>query len=88
MPVAALVAGALFASSVRASGGEDLRTDQAKLPDLIRSQNRTNEERNDRLGDLQAQVDAATAKLAPGDLQTQKIERQANELAPAAGRTP
>ena len=29
VPVAALVAGTLFASSVRASQGEDLRTDQA-----------------------------------------------------------
>ena len=43
VPVAALVAGTLFASSVRASQGEDLRTDQAQLPDLIRAQNRTNE---------------------------------------------
>ena len=30
VPVAALVAGTLFASSVRASQGEDLRTDQAQ----------------------------------------------------------
>ncbi len=87
VPVAALVAGTLFASSVRASQGEDLRTDQAQLPDLIRAQNRTNESRNAQLDDLQGQVDQATAGLAPGDLQTQKLERQANELAATAGRT-
>ena len=87
VPVAALVAGTLFASSVRASQGEDLRTDQAQLPDLIRAQNRTNESRNAQLDDLQGQVDQATAGLAPGDLQTQKLERQANEIATAAGRT-
>ena len=87
VPVAALVAGALFASSVRASGGEDLRTDQAELPDLIRAQNRMNEDRSARIGELQRQVDAATAALAPADLQTQRLERQANELAAAAGRT-
>jgi uncharacterized protein YlxW (UPF0749 family) len=88
VPVAALVAGSLFASSVRASQGEDLRTDQAHLPDLIRSQNRANEQRAGTLDDLQAQVDAQTAALAPGNLATQKLERQANELAAAAGRTP
>src|SRR6478609_2127698 len=71
VPVAALVAGTLFASSVRASQGEDLRTDQAQLPDLIRAQNRTNESRNAQLDDLQAQ----------------KLERQANEIAATAGRT-
>ena len=68
VPVAALVAGTLFASSVRASQGEDLRTDQAQLPDLIRAQNRTNETRAGQLDDLQGKVDEATAALAPGDL--------------------
>lgn len=88
VPVVALVAGSLFASSVRASQGEDLRTDQAQLPDLIRAQNRTNEDRSGRLDELQGQVDAQTAALAPGNLATQKLERQANELAAAAGRIP
>lgn len=87
VPVAALVAGTLFASSVRASQGEDLRTDQAQLPDLIRAQNRTNETRASQLDELQGQVDDTTAALAPGDLVTQKLERQANEVATAAGRT-
>jgi uncharacterized protein YlxW (UPF0749 family) len=87
VPVAALVAGTLFASSVRASQGEDLRTDQAQLPDLIRAQNRTNETRAGQLDELQGKVDEATAALAPGDLETQKLERQANEIATAAGRT-
>ena len=88
VPVAALVAGTLFASSVRASHGEDLRTDQAQLPDLIRAQNRTNGARSAQLDQLQGRVDEATAALAPGDLQTQKLERAANEIATAAGRTP
>ena len=60
-----LVAGTLFASSVRASQGEDLRTDQAQLPDLIRAQNRTNETRAADLDDLQGQVDEATARAGP-----------------------
>ena len=88
VPVAALVAGTLFASSVRASDGSDLRTDQARLPDLIRAQNRTNEDRAAQFGALQGRVDAATAALAPGDLETQKLERQAGEIAAVAGRTP
>ncbi len=87
VPVAALVAGALFASSVRASQGEDLRTDQARLPDLIRAQNRTNGDRASQLDDLQGKVDEATAALAPRDLDAQKLEQAANELATAAGRT-
>jgi uncharacterized protein YlxW (UPF0749 family) len=87
VPVAALIAGTLFASSVRAAQGEDLRTDQAQLPDLIRAQNRTNETRASQLDELQGQVDDATAALAPGDLETQRLERQANALALAAGRT-
>lgn len=88
VPVAALVAGALFASSVRASQGENLRADYGRLPDLIREQTRVNAERSERIDELQAQVDEATAALAPGDLLTQRIEREAAQLAPAAGRTP
>lgn len=87
VPVAALVAGALFASSVQASGGRDLRTDAARLPDVIRDQNRVNEQRATEVDRLRAQVDEATARLAPGDVVTQKLERQADELASAAGRS-
>ncbi|MGL5819596.1 MAG: DUF881 domain-containing protein [Phycicoccus sp.] len=88
VPVAALVAGALFASSVRASdGGASLRSDAARLPDLIREQTRANEQRSEQVGDLQSQVDDATAELAPGDVLTQRLERGADDLAAAAGRT-
>ena len=88
VPVAALVAGALFASSVRASQGEDLRTDQAQLPDLIRAQNRTNEDaRRASSTSCRPRSTRRPPALAPGDLETQKLERQANELAAAAGRT-
>ena len=67
VPVAALVAGALFASSVRASEGGQLRPEQGELADLIRAQNRTNEDYASRLNDLQTKVDEATAAMAPGD---------------------
>ena len=87
VPVVALVAGALFASSVRAAQGQDIRPDQAMLPDLIRSQNRVNQERTAEVGRLTAEVEQKTASLAPGDVGTQNLERQANELAPVAGRT-
>jgi len=87
VPVAALVAGALFASSVRASEGGDLRPEQGELPDLIRAQNRTNEQHASRLNDLQSQVDEATAAMAPGDLETRELEGKANEIAAGAGRT-
>lgn len=87
VPVAALVAGALFASSVRASESGALRPEQGELADLIRAQNRTNEEYASRLNELQAKVDEATAALAPGDLETRDLEDKANQLAVGAGRT-
>ncbi|GIL37706.1 DUF881 domain-containing protein [Phycicoccus sp. DTK01] len=87
VPVAALVAGALFASSVRASDGEELRTGYTRLPDLIREQTRVNADRAEKVDTLRAQVEDATAALAPGDLTTQRLERQAAEIATAAGRT-
>lgn len=87
VPVVALAAGALFASSVRAAQGQDIRPDQAMLPDLIRSQNRTNEQRALEVDRLRREVDEKTADLAPGDVTTQSLERQAGELAPLAGRT-
>lgn len=87
VPVVALVAGSLFASSVRISQGQDLRTDQVVLPDLIRERTRSNEARAVRLDELQAEVDTSTAALAPGDLLTQGLQRRANEIATAAGRT-
>jgi uncharacterized protein YlxW (UPF0749 family) len=87
VPVAALVAGALFASSVRASESGALRPEQGELADLIRAQNRTNEEYASRLNELQAKVDEETAALAPGDLETRDLEDKANQLAVGAGRT-
>ncbi len=86
VPVVALVAGSLFASSVRISQGQDLRTDQVVLPDLIRERTRSNEARATRLDELQAQVDSATAALAPGDLVTQRTESRGNGILGAAGR--
>jgi len=88
VPVAALLAGALFASSVRAADGQDLRTDYARLPDLIREQTRVNEQRQAAVDELQSEVDAATAALGPGDSETQALDRQAGEVAMAAGRIP
>ena len=87
VPVAALLAGALFASSVRASDGQDLRADYARLPDLIREQNRVNEQRQEEVDQLQQELDAATADLAPRGSQTESLDRRAGEVAPAAGRT-
>ncbi len=87
VPVAALVAGALFASSVRASQGEDLRADYTRLPDLIRKQTQVNADRAAEVDDLRAKVEAATAALAPSDVMTQRLERQAAEISMAAGST-
>ena len=88
VPVTALLAGALFASSVNAADGHDLRTDYARLPDLIREQTRVNEQRQATVDELQSEVDSITAALAPGDSETQALDQQANDVAVTAGRTP
>jgi uncharacterized protein YlxW (UPF0749 family) len=86
--VAALLAGALFASSVRASQGNDLRADYVRLPDLIRAQTKVNADRAGEVQALQSQVDAATSRLAPGDVTTQRLQREADQIAATAGRVP
>ena len=88
VPVAALVAGALFASSVRASGGEDLRADSARLPDLIREQTRVNAERAGEVDDLRTKVEEATARLVPVTCRPSSSSAKAAQIAAAAGRTP
>ncbi|MBR7742555.1 DUF881 domain-containing protein [Phycicoccus sp. BSK3Z-2] len=87
VPVAALVAGALFASSVRVSDGGDVREDYARLPDLIREQTQVNTARTEQIRTLRAEVDEATAALAPGDATTSGLESRAAAIAPSAGRT-
>ncbi len=87
VPVAALLAGALFASSVRAADGQDLRADYTNLPDLIREQNQVNEQRQATVDGLQGEVDAATAALAPDDSRIQALEQEAEAVALSAGRT-
>ena len=87
VPVAALIAGSLFASSVRASDGGDLRSDYARLPDLIREQTQVNADRAARIDQLRAEVDDVTADVAPGDARTAALTDEANGLASAVGTT-
>lgn len=85
VPVVALCAGVLFATSASTAKGTDLRSSASELPDLIRQQTRQNAETAERVGALQAEVDRLSARSMPGDTQVADLTRQANALMGAAG---
>jgi uncharacterized protein YlxW (UPF0749 family) len=60
VPVAALAAGVLFATSGRTALGTDLRGDVIELPGLVAARERENAQRQAELTELQAEVEALT----------------------------
>jgi uncharacterized protein YlxW (UPF0749 family) len=85
VPVVALCAGVLFATSASTARGTDLRSSASGLPDLIRTQTRENAQAAGEVSALQTEVDALSADQAPGDVRLTQLTRQAEELAMAAG---
>ncbi len=87
VPVVGILAGALFATSSQASQRGALRSTAQGLPDLIRSQTALNARLTGQLTTLQGEVDALTAKEAPGSNTTASVTERAAALAIPAGRT-
>ncbi len=87
VPVVGVLAGALFATSSAASQSGSLRSTATGLPDLIRSQTKTNERLTQRLSGLETEVDQLTKANAPDSVTTDRLTKQADALAGAAGRT-
>jgi uncharacterized protein YlxW (UPF0749 family) len=85
VPLVALGAGVLFATSASTAKGTDLRSSASRLPDLIRTQTRENARDARQVSALQAQVDRLSSQQAPGDVELTQLTRQAVQLAGAAG---
>jgi uncharacterized protein YlxW (UPF0749 family) len=85
VPLVALGAGVLFATSASTAQGTDLRSSASDMPDLIRAQTRQNSRAAERVRGLQSEVDQLSAQRNPGDLRVMQLTRQANALMVEAG---
>ena len=86
VPVAAAVAGLLFATSAQTARGTDLRAGgRTDLVDVIRHQTFEVKQRAASVQQLQAEVDRLTAQSSPGNAAVSKVRRQADALAPMVG---
>ena len=85
-PVVAIGAGLLFATSAQTSQGTDLRSSgRSNLVDFVRAQDRAVSVRAEAVQQLQAEVDALTARAAPGNDAVSRLTARAATLAPIAG---
>jgi uncharacterized protein YlxW (UPF0749 family) len=85
VPLVAVAAGVLFATSATTAKGTDLRASGGDLPGLIRSETRQNTLAGQRLGQVRSEVDRLSSQQAPGDLRVTQLSRKADSLALAAG---
>jgi uncharacterized protein YlxW (UPF0749 family) len=85
VPLVAIGAGVLFATSAATAQGTDLRSSAGDLPGLIREQTRDNALSAERLAALRAEVDSLSAQQAPGDQQVKAVTERADTLVLAAG---
>ena len=86
VPVVAACAGLLFATSAQTSAGTDLRSSgRSDLADVVRAQDQAVSVRAAAVQRLQAEVDALTARAAPGNNTVARLRAQAAALAPVAG---
>lgn len=89
VPLVAVVAGLLFAISAQTSAGTDLRSSgRTDLADLVRAQDRTVREKAAAVQQLQGEVDALTAKAAPGSGAVARLRAQAAKLDFTVGTQP
>lgn len=88
VPVIALGAGLLFATSGMTARGTDLRSEATGLPDVIRERTIDNERDGQRVDTLRGEVDRLTRDAAPGSSRLQKISRQSQASSRDAGLTP
>jgi len=86
VPLVAVGAGLLFATSAQTSQGTDLRSSgRSDLIDVVRAQDRTVRLRQAAVQQLQSEVDALTARAAPGNATVARLRAQASNLAPIVG---
>ncbi|MFC7485472.1 DUF881 domain-containing protein [Knoellia sp. CPCC 206453] len=87
VPIVAVIAGILFATSGSAAQGRSLRSDAAGLPDIIREKTQDNKRMIGELGKLTTEVDDLTHDGAPGNAAVAGLEKKADALGVSAGRT-
>ncbi|KGN35183.1 membrane protein [Knoellia flava TL1] len=87
VPVVAILAGILFATSGSVAQGRSLRSDAAGLPDIIREQTQDNTRMTEELEGLSAEVDELTLGGAPGNAEVEQLTKEGDALGFAAGRT-
>ena len=85
VPLIALFAGLLFATSGTAAKGGDLRSEVTTLPGLIRERTHDNARKASRVEDLQSTVNALTEERAPRTGAAEAITGDIAELTPGAG---
>ena len=86
VPLVAVGAGLLFATSAQTSRGTDLRSSgRSDMVDVVRAQDRAVRVRAAAVQQLQDEVDALTARAEPGDITVARLRAQAGKLAPLAG---
>lgn len=88
VPVIALGAGLLFATSSTTARGTDLRSEAVELPDLIRERTLDNERSGEQVDSLRGEVDRLTRDAAPGSSLLQQISRETEANGRDAGLTP
>lgn len=87
VPVVALLAGILFATSGSAAQGRSLRSDAAGLPDIIREETQANARMTNDLTKLTTEVDELTRDSVPGSAAIAQLEKKSDGLSVSAGRT-
>ncbi len=87
VPVIALAAGLLFATSGSAARGTDLRSEAADLPDLIRERTAENSETEDRVRRVRSDVNSLSEQSSTSAAR-RKVDRLTSKRAESAGLTP
>jgi uncharacterized protein YlxW (UPF0749 family) len=86
VPLVAVCAGLLFATSAQTAQGTDLRSSgRSDLVDFVRAQDLSLRERAEAVQQLQGEVDALTAQAAPGSATVARLRAEAAKLAPTVG---
>ncbi len=88
VPLVALLAGGLFATSAATARGTNLRSSASDLPDLIRDRTRSNAQSAREVRRLQAQVDRLSAAAAPGNTRLTQLTREAAAIGASVGTLP
>ena len=88
VPVIALGAGLLFATSSATARGTDLRSDVVDLPDVIRERTIANERSGQRVERLRGEVNDLTRAADPGSKKLSALQSESKQRALTAGLTP